>query len=265
MSNNIKRILFIGDIVGRPGRQILKSSFEDLKKQYEIDITIANVENAAGGFGCTIPVYNELLELGIDLFTSGNHIYDQKDMVDKFDSCDKLIRPYNYPPGNPGKGYRVIRRPEYSLAVVNLLGQVFTSQVDCPFRAGMALVEDLTRQGYVNIFVDFHAETTSEKNALGLYLDGKVTAIVGTHTHVVTADERLLPEGSAYITDVGITGFRDGVIGFEKESIISKFLTQRNKRFIIPKNGVKVLQAVVVTFDSSNGKAIGIERIEKIM
>lgn len=265
MSENLKKILFIGDIVGRPGRQALKHSLEDLKKQYQVDVIIANVENAAGGFGCTIPVYNELVELGIDLFTSGNHIYDQKDMVDKFDSCDKLIRPYNYPPGNPGKGYRVIRKPEYALAVVNLLGQVFTSQVDCPFRSGMALVEDLRKQGYVNIFVDFHAETTSEKNALGHYLDGKVTAMVGTHTHVVTADERLLPEGSAYITDVGITGFRDGVIGFEKESIISKFLTQRNKRFMIPKNGQKVLQAVVVTFDSNSGKATAIERVERIM
>jgi len=263
VQGNVIDVLFIGDIVGKPGRQAIEDFLPELKKEYNIDLVIANIENAAGGFGCTRSVYHELLSLGIDFFTSGNHIYDQKEFVEIMDDFDRLIRPLNYPPGNPGKGYSVIKKNSCSLAVVNLLGRVFTSTVDCPFRAGRSIIDTLQKEGYKNILIDIHAEATSEKKAIGYYFEGMVSAVVGTHTHVVTADESILKGGTAYITDVGMTGCIEGILGFSTEPIIERFLTQRSVRFSPPKKSRNMLQAVLISIDNSTGKAIKITRIDK--
>lgn len=262
MQNKTKKVLFIADIVGRLGRAIVKKYVPLLKAELELDLVIANAENASGGFGCAHKEYQELIAAGIDLLTSGNHIFDQKDL--DFTKAEKIIRPYNYPPANPGQGYRVIKSDDFSLVVINLIGRVFVGDFDCPFRTGQALVAALKAQGHHNILVDFHAEASAEKKALALFLDGEVSALVGTHTHIPTADETMLPQGTAYITDVGMCGFYDGVLGFDKENVIQKFLLQRSRKFNAPKKGRKVFQAVVITLDASTGKAQSIERVEHL-
>jgi 2',3'-cyclic-nucleotide 2'-phosphodiesterase len=255
-------ILFIGDVVGSPGRRALERSLNSLIDRKKVDFTIVNVENAAGGFGLTIELFEELSKLPIDVFSSGNHIWDKKEIYPVLDSSDRLLRPANYPPGNPGRGWTV--QPTASgipVGVLNLQGQVFMpAHADSPFRVAD---EELARAGadVKVIVVDFHAEATSEKMAIGWYLDGRVSAVLGTHTHVQTADESVRPGGTAYLTDAGMTGAYEGVIGFARERIIEKFLAQTPKSFETAKRDIR-LSGALVTVDETTGRATAIERIQ---
>lgn len=255
------KVLFIGDIVGRLGRKALERDLNNIKEKYSIDITIANVENASGGFGCSVSSYDELLVTGIDYMTSGNHIFDQKDLLRDIDSLDRIIRPLNYPEGTPGRGWMVAEVAGVELVIINALGRVFMQSTDCPFVKTKSLIDELLLKGYKNIILDVHAEATSEKIAIFNYLDGMVSAVLGTHTHVQTADERVSSLGTAYITDVGMTGFCDGILGFDKKPIIEKFVTQIPKRFYSPKSGNSNISAVVIDIDESTGKAVSISRV----
>jgi len=259
----VLKILFIGDIVGRPGRQLVRELLPRLVDQHMVDLVVANVENAAAGFGLTPDVVSELFAAGIDVMTTGNHVWDKRDGLVCLDQEPALLRPANYPPGVPGHGVGVFNTAAgLSVAVINLEGRVFMGGLDCPFRKADELLEGLGGDQKI-IMVDFHAEATSEKGALGAYLDGRVSAVVGTHTHVQTADERLLPGGTAFITDAGMTGARDSVIGIRKELSVQRFLTQMPVRYEIAKKD-PVLCGVVVSIDESTGKAIGIERVMKL-
>ncbi|MFQ6082493.1 MAG: TIGR00282 family metallophosphoesterase [Candidatus Aminicenantia bacterium] len=256
------RILFLGDIVGRSGRKALKRFLPEIEKQYSIDFIIANGENAAGGIGLTEKVGKELLE-EIDILTSGNHIWDKKEALAFLDKNSRILRPANFPPGNPGKGGVITPdRKGRKIAVLNLQGRIFMEPIDCPFQVAVKEIEKLKRMTSI-IIVDFHAEATSEKQALGWYLDGKVSALIGTHTHVLTADERILPGGTAYITDVGMIGGINSVIGIKKEQAIKRFLTAIPQRFEVGK-GRKILSGTYLEIDSSSGKAISIKRIMKM-
>lgn len=259
------RILFIGDIFGRPGRNIVKDRLPALVKDKSIDLIIANGENSAAGFGITPQLAEELFELGTDVVTSGNHIWDKREIVDFFQMADgdphspsrRLIRPANYAPDLPGRGFYEGRKGEVSYAVINLQGRVFMTPNDDPFRVADQLLKEIHAKV---ILVDIHAEATSEKISLGWYLDGRVTAVVGTHTHVPTADERVLPKGTAYITDVGMTGPYDGVIGVKKELVVGKFLNNMPVRFEAASGDVR-LCAVVIDCDEESGQARNIERV----
>lgn len=253
-------ILFIGDIVGKPGRQAIARELHRLVDRYTIDLVIANGENAAGGFGLTVETAKELFEYGVQFFTSGNHIWDKKDALDYISREQRLIRPANYPPGTPGKGSAVISTAGgVKVAVLNLEGRVFMNNLDCPFRTADREIEILKQETSL-IFVDFHAEATSEKSSLGWYLDGRVSAVVGTHTHVQTADERILPGGTAYLTDAGMTGAFESVIGVRKDEPINKFLTQLPFKFEVAKKDIR-LNGVVIRVDKSTGRALAIERV----
>lgn len=255
------KLLFVGDIVGRPGRYALTHALGRLVDRHCVDLVIANGENAAAGFGLTAEVAREIFDAGVDVITSGNHIWDKKEIFAFFDREPRLLRPANYPPGLPGKGGGVFKTAGgVPVGVINLEGRAFMNNLDCPFRAADALIEEISQQTRI-IFVDFHAETTSEKISLGYYLDGRVSAIIGTHTHVQTADDRILPGGSAYLTDVGMTGSRDSVIGIRKEEAIERFLTQLPIRFEVAKKD-PWLCAVLVTIDEETGKAQAVERIQ---
>lgn len=254
------RILFIGDIVGSPGRTAISRELHRLVDRHAVDLVVANGENAAGGFGITPDTAAELYRQGIHLLTSGNHIWDKKDNSGFLDREDRIIRPLNYPPGTPGRGSTVLETPAgIKVGVLNLEGRVYMKNLDCPFRCADAELELLKRQTDI-ILVDFHAETTSEKASLGWYLDGRVSAVVGTHTHVQTADERILSNGTAYITDVGMTGSFDSVIGVDKHQAIQRFLTQQPVKFDIPKKDLRI-NAVVIGVEVKTGKAVSIERI----
>jgi len=254
-------ILFLGDIVGRPGRQMVSQWLDRLIDRHQIDLAVANAENAAAGFGLTPDVLSELLSLGLDVLTTGNHIWDKKDGMACLDQEPRLLRPANYPPGLPGRGHGLyLTSADIPVAVVNLEGRVFMGNLDCPFRAADAILEQIAGKAKI-ILVDFHAEATSEKGALGAYLDGRVSAVLGTHTHVPTADERVLPGGTAFISDVGMTGSRDSVIGIRKELSVQRFLTQLPVRYEVSKND-PMLCGVVVTVDETTGRA---ERIERVM
>jgi metallophosphoesterase (TIGR00282 family) len=254
------RLLFIGDIVGKPGRTAIIRELHRLVDQYRIDLAIANGENAAGGFGITPDTANELFSQGIHLLTSGNHIWDKKETSRYLEEETRLLRPANYPPGNAGSGSVVIETSAgIKVGVLNLEGRVYMKNLDCPFRVADAELEQLKQQTPI-ILVDIHAEATSEKAALGWYLDGRISAIVGTHTHVQTADERILPGGTAYISDVGMTGSFDSIIGMDKNQAIQRFLTQQSVKFDLPKKNIR-LNAVVITVETASGKAIKIERI----
>ena len=256
-------LLFIGDIVGRPGRFALKERLDRLVDRHQVDLVVANCENAAAGFGLTVDVAEELFGYGIDALTSGNHIWDKRDIVDYLDAEKRVLRPANYPGEVPGRGAGVFKtNTGASVGIINLEGRVFMNDLDCPFQAADRLVDELGEADM--IIVDMHAEATSEKMALGWYLDGRVAAVIGTHTHVQTADERVLPEGTAFISDVGMTGSRDGVIGMRREPIIEKFLTQRPTRFEVAKKD-PVLSAVVVDIDETSGKARQIERVMELV
>jgi hypothetical protein len=260
------RILFVGDIFGRPGRTIVRERLPQLARERAIDLVIANGENAAAGFGITPPIAEELLGFGIDVLTSGNHIWDKREIVDFFNRADgnpygparRLLRPANYPAGSPGWGlYEGTTRSGIPYAVLNLQGRVFMANIDDPFRTADQVLAKV--QARV-VIVDVHAEATSEKIALGWYLDGRATAVLGTHTHVPTADERILPQGTAYQTDVGMTGPYDSVIGVDKDMIVQRFLTQMPARFEPARHNVK-LCATLIQCDPETGKAEGIERI----
>ena len=225
-------ILFISDIVGDPGRKAVATHLPAVREKYGVHAVIANGENAAGGFGITPKIAQELLDMDIDLLTSGNHIWDKKEIYEYLDRTDKLLRPANLPPGVPGTGSAVFTASDGTkVGVLNLMGRIFLTPSDCPFRRGKEETEKLKKLGAEVILVDFHAEATSEKIALALYLDGQVSAVVGTHTHVQTSDERLLPGGTAFITDVGMTGPHDSVIGVTSELAIGRFLTRMPARF----------------------------------
>ena len=254
------KLLFIGDIVGKSGRQAISRELHRLVDRHMVDFVVANGENAAGGFGLTEDVAGDLFKLGIDLLTSGNHIWDKRDSLDYIKREERLIRPANYPEGTPGTGSAVLRTAAgIKVAMLNLEGRVFMNNLDCPFRTADREIDRLRAETPI-IFVDFHAEATSEKASLGWYLDGRVSAFIGTHTHVQTADERVLPGGTAYLTDAGMTGAFDSVIGVKKEEAISKFLSQLPVKFEIAKNNLR-LNGVVVEIDEQSGKALSVERI----
>ncbi len=256
-------VLFIGDIVGRPGRHALQERLDRLVDRHRIDLVIANCENAAAGFGLTVDVAEELFDFGIDALTSGNHIWDKRDIVDFLDAEERVLRPANYPGEVPGRGAGVFRaNTGIKVGIINLEGRVFMNDLDCPFLTADRLVGEMNDVDV--IIVDIHAEATSEKMALGWYLDGRVAAVIGTHTHVQTADERVLPGGTAFISDVGMTGSRDGVIGMRREPVIEKFLTQRPVRFEVAKKD-PMLCAVVVDVDETTGLARGISRVMELV
>ena len=254
------RVLFIGDIIGEPGRKMVRAQMRGLVDAHRPDLVIANGENAAGGFGITAEIAEELFSLGIHVLTSGNHVWDKKEIEPYLTKQDRLIRPANYPAGNPGYGSVVISTAAGKAAVLNLEGRVFMSNLEDPFRFAEQEIEKLKRDTPV-VIIDFHAEATSEKVALAWHLDGKASAVIGTHTHVQTADERILPGGTAFLTDAGMTGPSDSVIGVRKEQAIARFLYQTPHRFEIPKGPVQ-LNAVVMDIDSATGKTASIERIQ---
>lgn len=248
-------VLAIGDIIGRPGRRAVQELLPGLKQQCEVDLVMANAENAAGGLGLTSTTARELLSAGVDVLTSGNHIWVHKEIIPYLDSEMPILRPLNYPPGVPGRGYIVNNQA----VVVNLIGRTFIGDFDCPFRAMDKLLAELESRLAV-IIVDFHAEATSEKMALGRYLDGRVSAVLGTHTHVGTIDAQVFPRGTAYVTDIGMTGPVDSVIGDDNEAVIHRFLTIIPHRLSVGKGKV-MFNAVVVRVDDDSGKATSIDRI----
>jgi metallophosphoesterase (TIGR00282 family) len=254
------RILFIGDIVGEPGRKTVARLVPKLVRERGVDVVIANAENAAGGFGITPSVAQELFAVGVHVITSGNHIWDKKEIIDYIKREPRLLRPANYPKGVPGNGGVVVTTASgEKVGVLQLMGRVSMPTLDCPFRVGRHEVEALRRDAQT-VIVDMHAEATSEKMAMGWYLDGDVSGVFGTHTHVQTADERILPKGTAYLTEVGMVGPIDSVIGVTKEIAIEKFLTQMPRRFEVAP-GPCVFSAVLFDVDTTVGKAVSIERL----
>jgi hypothetical protein len=254
------RILFIGDIVGRPGRDLVRQGVAGLVETHHIDLVIANAENAAAGFGITREIGDQLLDLGIDVMTSGNHIWDKKEALDYIGTEPRLLRPLNYPAGVPGNGSYLARtRDGVTVGVINAMGRVFMLNIDDPFARVLEEIDALRQRTRI-IFVDFHAEATSEKIAMGWHLDGKVTAVIGTHTHVQTADERILPKGTAYLTDVGMTGPHDSIIGVETEAALGRFLNALPARFETATANPR-LNAVIVEADERTGHATDIERL----
>lgn len=251
------RILAIGDIIGKPGRKAVESLVPGLRHEYEIDFIIANAENSAGGKGLTLPIADALLDCGIDVLTSGNHIWTHKEIFPHLDSDLPILRPLNYPPGVPGRGYLI----KDDVIVVNLLGRTFIGYGDCPFRAMDELLQEIDNSSPI-IIVDFHAEATSEKNALGRYLDGRVSAVVGTHTHVGTIDTRVLPHGTAYVTDIGMAGPSDSIIGDDINLVLSRFLTQMPNRLSVGRGDVTV-NSVLIDINESTGRATNIMRLDR--
>lgn len=254
------KILFIGDVVGSPGRDMVKEYLPKLREKYRPTVTIINGENAAAGKGITEPIYRNFLEWGAQVVTMGNHTWDKKEVFDFIDDANYLIRPANFPENNPGKGIVFLTINDLEVAVINLQGRTFLPAIDDPFTKVDQLIEEAKKRTNI-IFIDFHAEATSEKQAFGWYVDGRVSAVVGTHTHTQTADERILPEGTAYITDVGMTGPYDGILGVEREAVLKRFLTSLPVRFEITKKGRKQLNGVLISINEKTGQAIAIERI----
>jgi len=253
-------LLFIGDIVGKVGRNAVRASLPGLVDKYKVGMVIANGENIAGGFGLTASLVNDLYAMGVHVITTGNHVWDKKDFISYLSKDNRVLRPANFAPGVPGYGSIIYRLPEGTkVAVLNLSGRVFMSNMDCPFRKALSEIEALARETNI-IIIDFHAEATSEKIAFGYFVDGKASAVIGTHTHVQTADEKILQHGTAYITDVGMTGPAYSVIGIEVDQIIQRFLTGMPDRFETAQ-GNGILSAVVVDINSETGKADAIRRI----
>lgn len=254
------RVLFVGDVFGKPGRRILQENLQRLIQEVRADFCIANIENAAGGFGITPQIVDEFLNMDIDLLTSGNHIWDKRTIIPLLAEQPRLLRPHNYPPGTPGTGVFVGHsRCGVLVGVINLQGRVFMPALDCPFRVGDKTIEEIRKQTPV-ILIDFHAEATSEKQAFAWYVDGRVSAVLGTHTHVQTADERILPRGAGYITDVGMTGPHDSVIGSVPDLALDRFLHQIPIR-LEPASGNLRLCGAVVEIDEKSGRALSISRI----
>jgi 2',3'-cyclic-nucleotide 2'-phosphodiesterase len=258
------RVLFVGDIVGSPGRQIVRDRLADIISQRQIDLVIANGENAASGFGITPRLAEELLKMGIDVLTGGNHSWDRKEILEFMPHEPRLLRPANFPAGNPGSGvFAGTAKNGLKYAVLNLQGRVFLPAIDDPFRKADELLKSLPEETAF-VLVDMHAETTSEKIAMGWYLDGRVTAVVGTHTHVVTADERVFPQGTAYITDVGMTGPHGGVIGMDRDGIVQKFLNGLPARFEVAEGDVQMNCVLIETDDEGARNAAGRLRARSI-
>ncbi len=250
-------VLVIGDVIGRPGRRAVVKLLPGIIQKYEVDLVVANAENIAGGIGVTLATAQELLDAGVNVLTSGNHIWAEKEIIPHLDGELPLLRPLNYPPGVPGRGYLLAGR----VMVVNLIGRTFMGNFDCPFRAMDKLLSELESRPSV-IIVDFHAEATSEKVALGRYLDGRVSAVLGTHTHVGTTDAQLLPRGTAYVTDIGMTGPIDSIIGDDIEAVTRRFLTMIPHRLSVGRGKV-ALNAVLVGVDEATGRALSIERLSQ--
>lgn len=259
------RVLFLGDIVGRPGRRAVREILPTLKDKFLPDLVVANGENAAGGNGITKEIADELYSAGIDILTMGNHVWDRKDIYGFIDSDSRLIRPANYPPGTPGRGFTIISiKEDIKVGVINLSGRVFLSPLECPFRTFDQIIPLIHRETKI-VIVDFHAEATSEKVAFGWYVDGRATAVIGTHTHIQTADERILPNGTGYITDVGMTGPRNSVLGVKTELVLTKFLSLRPVRFeVAESDGLMMLNGLLLNVDISRGVTQEIKRIQVI-
>ena len=254
------RILFIGDIFGKPGRDITQKAIPLLVDKYGLDLVIANVENSAAGFGVTGDIADTILGYGVDVMTTGNHVWDKKEILEYIPRQPKLLRPANFPAGVPGRGSWIGKtRSGEPIAVINVMGRIFMSPLDDPFAVVVREIDAARAKARV-VLVDFHAEATSEKVAMGWHLDGRVTAIFGTHTHVQTADERILPKGTAYLTDVGMTGPHDSIIGVTVEAALGRFLNSMPARFEAATGGAR-LNAIVITADPASGKATGIERL----
>jgi len=248
-------ILAIGDVIGRPGRKAVQELLPGLRRQFGLNLVIANAENLAGGLGVTSTTASELLDVGVDVLTSGNHVWAHREIIPYLDGEMPILRPLNYPPGLPGRGYMVNRK----VMVVNLIGRTFIGNFDCPFRAMDKLLAEIESKPPV-IIIDFHAEATSEKVALGRYLDGRVSAVLGTHTHVGTIDAQLLPGGTAYVTDIGMTGPMDSIIGDNIDSVIHRFLTMLPHRLTVGRGKV-IFNAILVDVDETSGRAVNIDRI----
>jgi metallophosphoesterase (TIGR00282 family) len=246
----------VGDVVGRPGRKAVAALLPELRRKHELDLVVANGENAAGGIGLTVDTAEELFKAGVDVITSGNHIWHHKEIVPYLEAEPRVLRPLNMPPGVPGRGYSL----NEAAMVVNLLGRVFMGHFDCPFRAMDRLLEEVSPRPRV-ILVDFHGEATAEKIALGWYVDGRVSAVVGSHTHVGTVDTRVLPRGTAFVSDVGMVGAADSVIGDDKDSVIERFLTLMPHRLSVGK-GNAIFNSVLVEVDADSGKARSISRLD---
>jgi metallophosphoesterase (TIGR00282 family) len=256
------KLLFIGDIVGSPGREAVKALLPGLEKEFGLDFVIANAENAAGGSGITAKVADELFKSSVDVLTSGDHIWKKREIFEIINADPRILRPANFPSGAPGSGDGLfITKSGIKIGVINILGRVFMESLECPFKTAAQIVESLSKQAKI-IIVDIHAEATSEKVALGWYLDGKVSAVLGTHTHIQTADEKILPQGAAYITDVGMTGPQDSVIGRRIEDVLERFLTSVPVRFEVAEENIQ-LQGVVLDIDENSGRARSIVRIQR--
>ena len=252
------RVLLIGDLVGRPGRNTVSSVLPGLKAELAIDLVVANGENSAGGFGITQRTAKEIFSAGVDVITSGNHIWDQKDILEILDTDVPILRPLNYPPNLPGRGHVVVG----NVMIVNLIGRVFIGSFDCPFRAMDSLLDTMPDRPPI-VIVDFHAEATAEKEAMGWYLNGRVSAVVGTHTHVPTADTRILTEGTAFVSDLGMVGTLHSVIGSEIAEVFERLLTQRPKRLHVATEGPMRFNSVMIDFDDATGKATKIVRVDR--
>ena len=255
------KILIIGDILSKVGRKALSEGLPELKKRLEVDFCIANVENGAGMFGVTKKVVDEIKGCGVDVLTSGNHIWDKREGVMLLEDREDLLRPANYPPGAPGFGYVIAGRNKHRVCVINLQGRTFMPDIDCPFRKADEILKSLPSD-IRKIVIDFHAEATSEKLALAYYLDGRVSVVAGTHTHIPTADERILPKGTAYQTDLGMTGPYSSIIGVKKEQIIERFLTGINVRFQVGGDD-PCIEGLLVAVDDDTGKALKVTRIHE--
>ncbi|MBN1857121.1 MAG: YmdB family metallophosphoesterase [Dehalococcoidia bacterium] len=253
------KVLAIGDVIGKPGRRALAGVLPRIRHQYAVDFVVMNGENLAGGLGVTHSTLAESFAAGVDVVTSGNHVWHHKEIYAALDNDQPIVRPLNYPPAAPGRGFHLVG----GLLVVNLIGRTFMANYDCPFRTMDALLEDLPG-GTEAVLVDFHAEATSEKVALGRYLDGRVAAVFGTHTHVGTIDSRILPRGTAYVTDIGMSGPIESVIGDDIDMVIERFLTQIPERLSVGKGAVE-FNAMLVTIDETSGLATGLERIRELV
>ncbi|MFC1496014.1 TIGR00282 family metallophosphoesterase [Candidatus Margulisiibacteriota bacterium] len=258
------KVLFVGDIIGKFGRKITKQILEDFRKNNPVDFVIANGENLAHGSGITKKTYDEMVFSGVDFFTSGNHVWEKKEFLKEIDYCDKLVRPANYPPGAPGNEYAIAEKDHFKVGIINLAGRVFMPALDCPFRTIEPIIKKIKKETSI-IIVDFHAEASSEKNALGHFLDGQVSAVLGTHTHIQTADERVLPKGTGYITDVGMVGAQNSIIGVQIEPIIERYLTNLPKRYEPEDKGPGIFNGVVLTIDGKTGRCEMIDRIFKVL
>ncbi len=257
-------VLFLGDVIGNPGRKCLEIGLGEIVAEVDADVVIINGENAAGGIGITPEISDSILRMGVNVITTGNHVFKKKEIYDYINKEPRLLKPANYPPDTPGNGVYIFssrKTNNFEVAVFNLCGRVFIDNFDCPFRTADKIIEFVSRRTPI-IILDFHAEVTSEKMAMGWYLDGRVSAIVGTHTHVQTADEMILPKGTAYITDVGMCGPRNSVIGVKKEIIINRFINMLPQRFDVA-NSDNWISGVCFEIDNETGKALSIKRINK--